>query len=200
MQLNQIKLKFTKANRKKIKPAAAIAVVGLILTAVIFYYLPRSRELARIKNKADYLESQVKEIEENISAGPLDGKKIKLLRQELARLEDKFPSQERGSLKKLSDLTKKFKINLVSVRPQAKQVFKDESGRPVIIDGKVCFRLFVSYQLEACFFDLIDYLQALRKELPAAVTVEFLDMRKTRAFPKILEVDLGVNIFLLSQE
>ncbi len=200
MQFQTLKNNFKRLVRPGQKKIILIFAAVLALVILEFgFYRPSRNQLKKTKTELIRLEEEIKSIEEVIGYGPLREDKIKAISERLIKLENKFPHREGESLRQIADLARKFDINLTSIRPQLRQAVIDEKGNPVMAGRKPCESLFVSYQLQGSFFNLVDYLEALRKDIPAAILVEVLDIQRPGSLREKLRVNLGVKIFLLSE-
>ena len=121
-----------------------------------------------------------------------------LLETRYKELNSKFPEKEEGALGALSDLAKKHKIEIRSIRSQPKSFFLDENAQKIEIDGKVCQIFLVSMEIRTSYRDLVEYIDALKEYLPAYVTIESMRINKEASGSLKLNVALDLALYLLS--
>lgn len=169
----------------------AVGLVFLLLFVFwLFFYRPNRSELKKMEAQVAGLEREIKMAEFILKEDLPPGDEIRYLSQRLASLENKFPSREGEGLKRISDLAAESGIELISMRP---------GPREPVVGRESLESISVSYQLRASFFDLVNYLEDLREELPVLVVIDFLDIREIGSSSEKLNINMGVRLFLTVQ-
>ncbi|MCK5580235.1 MAG: hypothetical protein KAJ18_03075 [Candidatus Omnitrophica bacterium] len=172
--------------------------VGIVLIVLLFIYLPGQGVIGRLKDEMKGIESQIQQIESVID----QKKTIKEALQDIANqydgLERKFPKREEDALRLMNDLARELKIEIQNTRTQRKTLFLDENNQQVVMEGRRCYKVLVSMKLKSNYSTIIKYLERLKIDLPVYLTVEKLNIRKSSAPGKTLDVHLELNVYLLS--
>ena len=114
------------------------------------------------------------------------------------KLNDMFPLKEDQSLSALSDLARDNNMEVLSVKSQPKVAFMSADQLEVIVDGKKYHTVTISLHMKGKFKDLVGYLLAIKKSVPAYLTVEGLQLRKIVATSSALDISLEIKIYLLT--
>jgi len=173
-------------------------VVGVFLIFWIFFYGPSRGRANRLKSRLLIAKGEIQDIEAMVDKDRPVSESINLLRKRQEELENKFPEKEEQSLRGLSDLARRFDIEVISISPQQKKIFLDKDSDQVKVSGKTCQRVYVGMKIRCSYEGLVRFIEALKEDLPAFVTVEHLEIQKYAAGSrKRLNVVLELNLFLL---
>ena len=194
-----------RAQKQKVTLAQAIILVwaaGLFLCAFLlmhFAVMPLRQHHAALEGKVLLMESQLNWLDEMI-AGTKDPDQMmtSLVRkkQELGR---KFPEAEQRSLVILADYANKFRLQMTQIKSDPPQVFKDSRGKEVVVEQKTCWYVYTTMKLKGDYVNLIKYLDALNKVLPAYMTVERLEIEDRSPAQPRLEVNAELALYLLER-
>ncbi|MBI5873094.1 MAG: hypothetical protein HZB36_03005 [Candidatus Omnitrophica bacterium] len=154
--------------------------------------------MMQLKAELSSAEGSIQEIESLTKMAKTVDEGIRLLEEKERRLVLKFPSKEEDALKMLSDFAQKSGINLVSIMPQSKEIFLDEGGEKILIDGKTCQRLAVSLEARCSYKALVRYIEMLNENLPSYCVIERLSIHKEGVDGASLNVILDMRLYLLS--
>ena len=187
----------TQAQRKII--FAAVIDLSVFILFLSLIYMPSRRKVAKLKAELQSIEQEVAEIKKIASqAGSLE-KSITLFKDRYSVLQGKFPAKEEEAISKISDLARQLRINIISLKPGAKQVVFSEGKEGLAIEQKVCHNILVAIEMDCTYAELVKYLELLNEELPALVTVETIEIANGGPVtPGKLRVNLSFNLYLLS--
>jgi len=172
---------------------------GVFLIFWIFLYGPSRSHANRLKSRLLIVQGEVQDIESMVDRDRPVSESINLLRERQKELENKFPEKEEQSLRGLSDIARSLDIEVISISPQQKKTFLDDSNAQTKIKGKTCQRVYVGMKIRCSYEGLVRFIGALKKDLPAFVTVEHLEIQKyATGSRKRLSVVLELNLFLLT--
>lgn len=193
-------MKLDEGQRKIIIAIAIVLVAGWGF--IQFIYLPQRGKLKQLRSEltaiTTKLEAALTKLE--IAGSAEDG--IRAMKAELALLEQKLSTRERVSsvLKQLSEQAERFKINVLSISPQAPGPYLDSKGAPIRIGEFGCEKLPIKIDMQCRYRTLGEYLKALRDELETLVTVDGLKVNKDKDISPLLKVELIVTTYSLSKE
>jgi len=190
-------IKIIKSQKKIV--IAALAVLVTFLLFLLFVYLPSKNTVKVIKRELIDTERQIKEIEGRLSGkDKLSYINIESLKTKSSQLTNKFPSKEEESIKMLYEFARKLNIEIVSIKPQPKAVFSIEDNKEINSDGKTLQAAYVFLQMKCLYKDLVAYLEAIEKNLPAFMSVEKIRISKDNFEVLRLNIELYLNLYLLS--
>lgn len=189
-------IKFSQSQKKIITISLLVVVVFLVF--LFFIYLPSRDTVIKIKSELLSCENQIQEIKTIVSGVKSQGEGIRILKEKLKGLDNKFPSKEEEASKMLSALARKVNIEIISVKLESKKELIDENNNKIGIEEKTCQSILVSMEIKCPYKDLISYIRALKESLPALVTVEALRISKDGPQPLTLNVTLTLNLYILS--
>jgi uncharacterized protein YfbU (UPF0304 family) len=157
-------------------------------------YTPRKAKFVALQSELDRIKSQIDQLEQN---GFMKGEmsSVEVMIQELDR---KFPKKEEETIRRLSDLAKTRGVVIVSLRTQSKTDCYAEFQQAIKIENKSCQKVRVLIDIKSTYKDMVEYVQSLKKELPAYITIEKLNMQKINPAEPALNVSLELNLYLLS--
>lgn len=184
-------------SQKKIIIMVSVGLVAFLIPWFLVY-LPTKNAVGRAKKELAAAETQIRQIEAIVDKAKNMEEGLTLLQGVFAKINNKFPRQEEESLAMLSDYARKLNIEVVSIKPSAKEFLFDEDGQKIGIECKFCQRLAVSLELRCSYKDLVGYLEALKKEVTAYISIEKLRINKDSLGPAKLSVILDINLYLLS--
>ena len=163
-----------------------------------FIYLPMKNDMIKKKIELSGVESQIKQIETIFGKTSTEGESIRFLRERFQGLDNKFPTKEEAALKKLSDFAKKLNVEIISLKPNPKEMLTDENDSQIKIEGKTCQRVFLTLNMRCNYEDLVKYIESVKADLPAFVTIEKIKINKSKSERTRLNVVLEINLYLLS--
>ncbi len=176
---------------------ACIAMLILVLTNA-FIYVPALRKIDALNSELSAMQSQIEQIEAAVGRERSIAAGIELLKNRYGQLDMKFPSKEEDALRSISELARERNIAIITMKSQPKVQFLDAENKNVEIDGKICQILPVAIEMKSGYKDLGQYIETLKKSLPAYVTIERLKIQKESGAALDLKVTLELNLYLLS--
>lgn len=180
-------------------------VTGIVIIFLfwIFVYLPSCKQMHQYKSQLVQLNerlSKVKmiaEVKEGISKGQTYTQSIEILKNNLAMLHKIVALEEGPCLKFISTAARQLNIEIVSIRPAAKELLLDKNENRIKLAGADCMHLPVNLKLNGNYEAIGNYIERLGKEAPSLITIENLTMEKADERGK-LSADISLVIYIKS--
>lgn len=188
---------------KEIKNTSAALVAKITIVAVVFFwftmYLPVQIKIKKIEPELKSFRDEIAQIEKIAGTKSLTGEVRKLLQDKLSELEYKLPQKEEKALKELFDLAKEFGVDIIFIKPKPKEIAYDENRKELKVENRIIQTVFISIKMRCSYAELTGYIGAIKKDLPAFVTIESLYVDKDKFVTKVtLNVTLNLNLYFLS--
>ena len=182
-----------------------LTIVGIVGAAfvifAVFIYIPSQRELARLKREYASAETEVGRIKGT------DGSRMSLeeaiisLDARFKTLGIKFPEREEAMLRELSGLLSKLGMEVVSFRPQKKQIIRTVGNSQINIKDRCVFEMPIAITLNTRYKTLGEFFNILEVEFPVFLSAENVQMRtSSQDSPGLLNVDLNMKAYLVCPE
>jgi len=184
-------------NQKKIFIISSVAG-SLFILAVLLFYLPALKNISNLKRDLTDAQRQIQEINAMIGTAKTMGEGIIALKEKADFLNKKFPDKEEGSIRLLSEYARKLGIELVSISPGNKTGILNDSGKQITIEGRIYQKLPIYLELDCSYKDLLLYLEALREQLPAFISIESLEISKDTGATVKVKAAINLELYLLS--
>ena len=198
MMINVQGPKITQAQIKIL--LGAVAVVTAAVLFHLFVCQPSAKGLEVLRAKNALLESQLSWVNQVIFDVKDPEKVAGYFMNEQRELARKFPVDEAKSLLMLSEYAQKFRVHLEQVSAEPPRMFKGSRRQVLKVDGMTCSSVYVRLKMKADYMNLIKYLEALRKVLPAPLVIEKMDaVNRAPATPQ-LEVNMEMSLYLLEPQ
>ena len=181
--------------QKKIILDLAVALAALLIF-LLLAYLPSRKAVRMMASQLEDAEKQINEIEAILGSSKSMDEGMQLLRQRFQKIDARFSLKQEDSLRLLSEGARRFNVEIISVKPQAKTAFLDEKNNELSIEGKACMRLPVSLEMRSSYKDLVRYLRYLRDSYPALTAIERLRAAKDQSGLSRLNVSLDIELYL----
>ena len=176
---------------------AVVIIAGFVVLGFLVYS-PIKGKVSGLRGDLTNIDSQIKQIETTVDPHRTVEEERKILEERCAKLNSKFPAKEEESLRMLSDFARKMNISVLSTRSQPKTSFLDADKQKVEISGKICQKILVTMEMKGSYKDFLKYLETLKESLPAYLTIERLRMSKDSSGMPVLNINLDINLYLLS--
>ncbi len=174
--------------------------IAIVLGVVLFYQLvdgPTDSRVLDISDRVNLLGSRLKWMTETIDTIKDPDKVLNYFREIARGLDRKFPDTAEKSLLMLTDYANKFGVRVVRVQPESPKKVVNARGRAMGADGKICYGVEVSLRFKGEYYNLIKYLDALRKVLPAFLVVRNISIENKFSSEPRLEGNLDLTLYLL---
>lgn len=181
--------------QKKIFMIAAAGLAGFVVLWLVFYR-PVAREVRTAQTELEEMTARIQEIESFVDKNNSVDDQVLLFQKQYEAINARFPSDEKETIRFLSETARLSDLTVVSVQSFPKAEFHDEDGKGVQIDAKKCYTAQVSMEFKGAYRSVVDYLEKLKDGMPAYFTVQSLRMNKG-AVRDELNVVLGVTLYLL---
>ncbi|MDD5226153.1 MAG: hypothetical protein PHV97_03080, partial [Candidatus Omnitrophica bacterium] len=112
-------------------------------------------------------------------------------------LSRRFPDTAEKSLLMLTDYANKFGIRAERINSENPRRVVNARGGQLGADGKVCYGVQVSLKFKGEYYNLVKYLEALRKVLPAFLVVRNLSIENDFSSTPKLKGNLDLSLYLL---
>ena len=181
--------------------AVAIVMVFALFVYWQFFYRPKRQEVNAVYSKVKDFDINIKEEEAKQRARGYE-EEIAKAQQEMARLQNKFPSQnELPSLfQELFNLADKFNIEIVSLTPDQPMVYQMQGAeKSDLIFNHVPLQL----HLRAGYGSLAEFLKALYEDKDFAFSFDNLSIKKpenAQGSSFKLDIDLLIGAFIFSHQ
>lgn len=172
--------------------------VILIIAPWLWVVLPIEHRSIKLQQELQEVQSRIRKIESLVEKGQSLKETTVLLEERYRRVSSQFPAQEEESLELLSNFAQQRYLKILSVRAQPKTDFWDEDRRKLEIEGKVLQKISVSMEMRGFYKTLINYITAIKEELPAYVMIEKLSLRKEDSSSMSLDILLEITLYLLA--
>ena len=182
----------------------AIFVWGLsiVFGVVLFYQFvdgPSDSRVLDIQDRVDLVESRLKWMTQTMDAIPDPGKVLDHFRETDRELGRRFPDAAEKSLLMLPDYANKFGVRVERIQPEKPRRVVNARGGTLGADGKVCYGVQVSLKFKGEYYNLVKYLGALRKVLPAFLVVRNISIENSFSSAPKLEGNLDLSLYLLER-
>lgn len=186
-------MKIPKYNRRIIIAGGLVFLVVLIFLFLI--YLPKWKELVRLKEELSIVESKIEKT--GVSEGGMEWLEVAILRlnEELKKFEKKLPDKEESTLREISNTASQMGIEVLSITP-SKSKTSSLSGD---IRGCELRELKISMQLKAPFRVFGEYLRVLENRFPTAIRINNFILKKDgrENSPMRLSISLEITMYML---
>ncbi len=180
----------------------AIFLWGLsILSAVVLFFQfvdgPADVRALDIQGQVDLIGSRLKWMNDTMETIQDPAKVLDHFRETDRDLGRRFPDTAEKSLLMLTDYANKFGLRVEQVQAEKPRRVVNARGVGLGADGKACYGVQVSLQFKGEYYNLIKYLEALRKVLPAFLVVRDISIENHFTSAPRLEGNLELSLYLL---
>lgn len=180
----------------------AIFVWGLaiVLGVILFYQFvdgPVDSRVSDILGRVNRVEGRLKWVVQTIDADKDPEKVLNYFRETDRDLGRRFPGVAEKSLLMLTDYANKFGVRVERIQPEKPRKVVNSRGVGLGADGKVCYGVQVSLKFKGDYYNLIKYLEALRKVVPAFLVVRNISLENKFSSTPKLEGVLDLSLYLL---
>jgi len=173
---------------------------AIVLGSVLFFQFavrPIDSRALDIRDHVRLIENRLEWMTQTIDRLQDPAKVLDYFKETDRDLGRKFPGTAEKSLLMLTDYANKFGLRVAQVRPEKLRKVVNARGKTLSADGKVCYGVQVSLQFKGEYYNLVKYLEALRKVLPAFLVVRNISIENRFSSPLRLEGKLELSLYLL---
>ncbi|MFC1666753.1 hypothetical protein ACFL0P_02610 [Candidatus Omnitrophota bacterium] len=191
--------------RFKIENKKDILMVGvfILLLALLFQfaYIPKHREFKRLNREHRELRSDIEGLYDFIGGQEALENNIIKMRGELALLEEAFPYERAVSdiIKGLNEKAKLFKINVISLKPENFEIYKDHEGKELKLSDFFCKCMPLTLNVEARYQALGQFLVNLETSRAPMISIEQVNIEKDESMTPILNAEIDLTAYLLGK-
>jgi hypothetical protein len=167
---------------------------------VIFFQFvdgPADARALNIRDQVDLVETQMKWMSQTIDAIQDPNQVLAYFMERDRELDRKFPATAEKSLLMLTDYANKFGIRIERIQPEKPRRVVTFRGGPLGAEGKTCYGVQVSLKFKGEYYNIVKYLDALRKVVPAFLVVRNISIENKFSSTLKLEGNLGLSLYLL---
>lgn len=186
---------------KKIPKEMLIAVgvsILLVVLFVMFVYIPTGKRMRDMKGEAAEVSRETSEIRGVMGDAKSVDEAVLSMNKSITHIENLFPRKEEVILSELSNLATSMNMEVVSISPQKKSVVTAIDGVTVSVEGSVVVEMPIRMSLRARYKSVGDLIIALRGAFPMLVKVDNLDLSSAGKEDGVLNVNLQLNSYMLS--
>ena len=186
--------------KNRVTPAELVIIawtVALVMIATFFFHVFYKPAIVRLLDEKDQVElsaDHLRWVTQTIDAMSGPQSVYDYFAAKDHELDRRFPDSETKSLLAIADYANKFHVRLEQVHASAPQAVSDSRGTRAGADGKKCSGVRVSMNFKSAYPNLVKYIEALRKIVPAYMVVEKLEV--TRGDSNLPELDGKIELVL----
>lgn len=174
--------------------------ISIVLGAVLFYQIVDRAvdfRVLEIQDRVDLIESRLKWMTQTIDAVKDPEMVLNYFRETDRDFGRRFPDAAEKSLLMLTDYANKFGLRVERIQPESARRVVNARGVPLGADGKACYGMQVSIKFKGEYYNLVKYLDALRKVVPAFLVVRNISIENKLSVEPRLEGNLNLSLYLL---
>jgi len=173
---------------------------SIMLGIALFYQFvdgPIDSRVSDIQDKADLVEGRLNWMTQIMDLIKDPGKVLEHFRESDRDLRRRFPDAAEKSLLMLTDYANKFGVRVERIQPEKSRRVVNARGGILGADEKICYGVQVSLKFKGEYYNLIKYLDSLRKVLPAFLVVRNISIENSFSSTPKLEGNLDLSLYLL---
>ncbi len=174
--------------------------LAIVFGVILFYQLIDGPVDSRVLNalgRVNRVEGRLKWVVQTIDTDKDPEKVLTYFRETDRDLGRRFPGAVEKSLLMLTDYANKFGVRVERIQPEKPRKVMNSRGEVLGADGKVCYGVQVSIKFKGDYYNIIKYLEALRKVVPAFLVVRNISLENKFSFTPKLEGVLDLSLYLL---
>lgn len=172
------------------------AIVGVVIVAVSFWYLPLRRDVASKRLELVMMQSKIEALDSLMEKDKSIAERVHIFRDRVMALKARFPTQEKEALKAIAKIAGQLKLTVVMMQSQPAVDVVDELNQPLVIEGLTCRSVVVAVDMRGNFRNVMVFIDRLESQLPYFTIRRFIITRDTQ-MPSQLIINFELNIYLL---
>jgi len=172
-----------------------------ILAGVVLFFQfidgPSDARALDIQDRVDLVGSRLRWMNDTMETIQDPARVLDYFRETDRDLGRRFPDTAEKSLLMLADYANKFGLRVEQVQAEKPRRVVNARGVGVGADGKACYGVQVSLKFKGEYYNLIKYLEALRKVLPAFLVVRNISIENNFTSTPRLEGRLELSLYIL---
>lgn len=192
-------IKFDAENKKSIVVAGVLIMSVALLFQLV--YFPKSRELKRLTAEYKDVERDIGELYNFIGGRENLKDNIIEKRKELVLLEQALPSEKEVSntIKQLNGEAKRFKIDVISLKPRDLFLYKDDEGMELKILDYFCKYMPLRLSIESRYQDLGEFLMSMETSRNPMISIVMVKIEKNKDIAPKIKAIIDLNTFMLGK-
>jgi hypothetical protein len=189
--------------KNRVTPAQCVIFVwaaALVVVAMLFFhflYRPAYDRLQDEKDLVELLGDHLRWVTQTLDTVPDPQRVFEYFAAQDREFDRRFPDVEQKSLLAITEYAHKFQVRLERVHAEAAQDVLGPRGAKVTADNKRCVGVRVAMNFKSDYFNLVKYLETLRKVVPAYMVVEKMEIDNMPASVPKLEGKIDLILYLL---
>jgi Tfp pilus assembly protein PilO len=187
---------------QRVSPAQVNIVIVTLTIVFTFYitaihmYIPGQKEAIRLNKQIALMDSQIVKIKKSIPKGHTTFSEKNILKKHFYEITNSFPKSEETAIAKLQAIAKKSNLTHFSIKKTDYIKVLNDSGNPILIDGKTCQQLPVRINANGNYSDIVNFLTEIRELFSVYTSVDSIKINKND--DKTLNALITLNIYLLN--
>lgn len=173
----------------------------LIVFGVVLFFLfvdgPADSRVLNVQDRVELIESRLKWMTQTMQTFQDPDEVLNYFRETGRDLGRRFPNAAEKSLLMLTDYANKFGVRVERVQPEKPRRVVSARGGQLGADGKACYGVQVSLKFKGEYYNLVKYLDALRRVVPAFLVVRNISVENKFSPALKLEGNLDLSLYLL---
>ena len=123
------------------------------------------------------------------------------MRRKLAQLENVFPFEKEVSdiIKQLNGEAKRFKVNVVSLKPRNFSIYRDDGGGELKIADYFCKCMPLTLNVRSRYINLGEFLMSLETNRSPMVSVDEVDIERSEDTSPWVEAEIDLTAYILGK-
>lgn len=184
-------LNFNFSNKKAVSWLIAGSISLVVWLILYFNYASGAKKINQDINKGKQEIARIKQLLLDVEQKREQEKKSRQLYQ-------LFPKKEEDGLRQVFNLAKSNRVEIITVEPRCREVFKDRFGQKIMYQNKSSYQVVVDLKLKSSYADLLAYLKALDQALSGFISCERILIKSNANDNMRRDVELEFKIYVLS--
>ncbi len=192
-------IKFDIKNRKDIVTGAISLLVAVIVLQ--FIYLPKHREVKRLSASHKEAKGEIDELYDFIGGQEDMQDNIVDMRRKMALLESAFPFEKGVSdiIKELNREAKRFRVNVVSLKPENFEIYRDHEGGELRIADYFCKCMPLTLNVRSRYINLGEFLMSLETNKSPMVSIDEVSIERNEDMSPWVEAEIDLSAYILGK-
>ncbi|MDP8229671.1 MAG: type 4a pilus biogenesis protein PilO [Candidatus Gorgyraea atricola] len=175
--------------------------IAILLIVFQFIYFPKHRQVKKLEAEHKTVKKDIDELYSFIGGQENLKDNIVNMRREMSLLEGAFPFEKEVSniIKQLNREAKRFKINVVSIKPKNLVMYKDEHGGEIKVSEYFCKCMPLTLKVQSRYQALGEFLMSLEESRLPLVSVERVSIVKSEPSSPNVDTEVELNAFMLGK-
>jgi len=188
-------------SEKKKQPIGIAIILIVIIVFSVFVYMPKHREVARLKTRINDMEEQI--VLTNAMLGDMEklGHVLGQMQQEMKLFEKRLPTQKQISsiVSELSSLAQASLLEVISIKPEKSVQMIDKDGQSVNMGQDPLDSMKIHLELRASYKALAEYIRKIQDSLNILAGIDDIKISGNEGTAPKLDVDMTLTIYVIGK-